>query len=333
MKKLVSILIPCYNAEMWLKKTIESALSQTWQNKEIIIVDDGSTDHSLQILKQYESPIIKIISQENMGGCAARNRALECAQGDYIQWLDADDILAPAKIECQMRVADRFDNPKILLSGPWGVFYYRHHKAEFIKSNLWKDLDPIEWFIIKFSEQVYMTNNTWLVSRQLTEQVGSWDERLSRDQDGEYFGRVVAACEKVVFVPEALSYYRRGSPESVSSGLSEKAKESEFLSKTLCINYLRSLEDSERTRKACLIFLRDGYGYHHMKQSSIAQKANLLAKELGGDLSPPVAKKGLRFARAIFGKKMAEKIRRFAWVSKVMIKANWDKLLYDLSKK
>jgi len=333
MTGLVSILIPCYNSEKWLNQTIESALSQTWVNKEIIVVDDGSTDNSLSILKTYESAIVKVVSQENKGGCAARNKAFECAQGDYIQWLDADDLLAPDKIELQMKEAHRFGNLRILFSSPWGEFYYRYQKAKFAPSHLWQDLDPVEWLLIKFSENVYMTNMSWLVSRELTELAGSWDERLLRDQDGEYFCRIVAACEKIVFVPESRSYYRRGSPKSVSVSLSDKAKNSEFISRTLCIGYLRSLEDSERSRKACMLFLQNGFGYYHWKQASIMQHANILAKELGGELLPPVPKPRLRIARAILGRNLAEKTRRLTWVLKELIKANWDKLLYDLSKK
>ena len=103
MSVLVSILIPSYNAEEWIEETIQSALSQTWPRKEIIIVDDGSTDNSLRIAKEYESNSVKVISQENSGAAVARNKALEYAQGDYIQWLDADDLLAPDKIEKQLR--------------------------------------------------------------------------------------------------------------------------------------------------------------------------------------------------------------------------------------
>ena len=331
MAELISILIPCFNAGKWLKESIESALSQTWPNKEIIIVDDGSTDHSLMIARQYESTTVKVISQENSGGSAARNRALEYAQGDYIQWLDADDILAPDKIECQMRVANRLENSRILFSSPWAEFYYRYHKAKFVKSNLWQNLDPIEWLLIKFREHVYMINNTWLVSRKLTELAGPWDERLLRDQDGEYFCRVVAASEKVMFVPEADAYYRRSSPKSVSGNLSYKAKESEFLSKKLCIGYLRSLEDSERTRKASLIFLQNGLGFYHLKQTSIIQEAKILANELGGELSLTLPKPRLRIARAILGRGLAEKTRRLTWVVKILIKANWDRLLYNFS--
>ena len=71
---LVSILIPCYNAEKWLSETINSALDQTWKNIEIIIVDDGSTDSSLAIAKTFESKNIKVLSQENRGASAARNQ-------------------------------------------------------------------------------------------------------------------------------------------------------------------------------------------------------------------------------------------------------------------
>ena len=98
MSALVSILIPAYNSGKWIRFTIESALSQSWPNKEIIIVNDGSEDNTLQIAKQFESKIVKVITQENMGASSARNKALSLAQGDYIQWLDSDDLLTSNKI-------------------------------------------------------------------------------------------------------------------------------------------------------------------------------------------------------------------------------------------
>ncbi len=95
MKPLVSILIPCYNAEAWLAQTLESALAQTWSPTEIIVVDDGSKDRSLEIAKAFEPRGVKVISQHNQGASAARNRAFQESQGDFIQYLDADDLLAP----------------------------------------------------------------------------------------------------------------------------------------------------------------------------------------------------------------------------------------------
>ena len=99
---LISILIPAYNAEKWIGETIRSALSQTWPNKEIIIVESGSTDNTLRVARQFESPIVKVLSQPNEGASSARNTAFSVSQGEYIQWLDADDLLAPDKIARQM---------------------------------------------------------------------------------------------------------------------------------------------------------------------------------------------------------------------------------------
>ena len=95
MSVLVSILIPCYNAERWIAQAIESALAQTWSEKEVIVVDDGSTDHSLEVIRQFDGRI----SWEtglNRGGNAARNRLLELARGEWLQYLDADDYLRPS---------------------------------------------------------------------------------------------------------------------------------------------------------------------------------------------------------------------------------------------
>src|SRR5471030_2045816 len=99
---LVSIVIPSYNAEKYLSETIQSALNQTWQHKEIIVVDDGSTDDSLQIAESFKSEIVKVFVQKNKGASAARNTGLREAKGDYIQFLDADDLLSPDKIEAQI---------------------------------------------------------------------------------------------------------------------------------------------------------------------------------------------------------------------------------------
>ena len=106
MSPLVSILIPCYNAEPWLAQTLESALAQTWPHREIIVVNDGSTDLSLQIARQYEVRGIRVLDQPNRGASAARNAAFAACQGEWIEFLDADDLLAPDKIERQMRLAE-----------------------------------------------------------------------------------------------------------------------------------------------------------------------------------------------------------------------------------
>lgn len=102
MPPLVSILIPCHNAERWIGQCIESALAQTWVEKEVIVVDDGSTDGSLKVIQSFGDRI-RWETGPNRGGNVARNRLLELAQGEWLQYLDADDYLLPDKIEKQMQ--------------------------------------------------------------------------------------------------------------------------------------------------------------------------------------------------------------------------------------
>src|SRR5258705_322592 len=106
MSSLVSILIPCYNAERWIAQAIESALSQTWAAKEIIVVDDGSTDRSLQIIQGFEGRI-RWETGPNAGGGSTRNRLLELAKGEWLQYLDADDCLLESKVAQQMEAVAR----------------------------------------------------------------------------------------------------------------------------------------------------------------------------------------------------------------------------------
>jgi len=99
---LVSVLVPSYNSEVYLQECLESALAQTYPNVEIIVVDDGSTDSSLEIAKRFEPRGVLVISQSNRGQAGALNTAFDASTGDYIQYLDADDMLDPRKIEIQV---------------------------------------------------------------------------------------------------------------------------------------------------------------------------------------------------------------------------------------
>ncbi len=102
MQPLVSIIIPFYNAERYLSATLQSAIDQTWNNKEIIVVDDGSTDRSIELITNFKSDKVKLYQQQNKGAAAARNLGLSHAKGEYVQFLDADDLLSKDKIEKQV---------------------------------------------------------------------------------------------------------------------------------------------------------------------------------------------------------------------------------------
>jgi glycosyltransferase involved in cell wall biosynthesis len=99
---LVSIIIPCYNSARWIAEAIQSALGQSWPNKEVIVIDDGSKDESLKVIQSFGDRI-RWETGPNRGGCAARNRGIALARGEWVQFLDADDVLLPDCIEQKFR--------------------------------------------------------------------------------------------------------------------------------------------------------------------------------------------------------------------------------------
>jgi glycosyltransferase involved in cell wall biosynthesis len=151
MAKRVPILILAFDAERWLRDTVESALAQTWQAKEIIIVHDDSTDRTPLVARVFASPDVKVVTQSNAGASAARNHALSPAQGGFIQRLDADDLLAPDKVAPQLRDAETGGTGATLLSSSLGEFVVHPDRATFVPSGLWHDLAPVDFLLANFN--------------------------------------------------------------------------------------------------------------------------------------------------------------------------------------
>jgi glycosyltransferase involved in cell wall biosynthesis len=329
MKPLVSILIPAYNAQKWIADSIQSARDQTWPNKEIIVVDDGSRDRTLPIARQFTSKVISVVTQENQGAAAARNRALELCQGDYIQWLDADDVLAPDKIERQMEVAERCQSKLTLLSSAWGYFFYRRSRATFTPSPLWNDLSPVEWLTRKWEGNWHMQTATWLVSRKLTDTAGPWDTRLLGDDDGEYFARVINASDAIQFIPQSRVYYRITSSARLSYiGRSDKKMEAQFLGMKLQIGYLRAKEDSERTRSACVTHLQTWLLHFYPNRPDLMHEAQQVAASLGGQLSLPKASWKYAWIERLFGFAAAKDAQLYYNEAKSYVLSICDKIMY-----
>lgn len=334
MKPLVSILIPAYNAEQWISDTIQSALKQTWPNKEIIIVDDGSSDGTLSITQQFASKEVCVVTQDNQGGSAARNRAFELCQGEFIQWLDADDLLSPDKVATQMEVCLQSPYQKALFSCPWGYFMYRPHRATFKPTRLWEDLSPLEWLVCKWENNAHMNPATWLVSRELTQKAGPWDTRLITGEDGEYFCRVILASSSVKFVENAKVFYRFTGSSAAGSyiGLSNRKMESQFLGMQLEIDHLLSCEDSKRTRTACTKFLQTWLHHFYPNRPDLVEKAQQLAENLGGRLSLPRASWKYAWIEKLFGFAAAKHAQLYYNSGKSYALRAWDKVMYSFER-
>ncbi len=135
----------CVPRQAWISDTLRSAIGQTWERKEIIVVGDGSKDQTLPVARQFESEQVKVVMQKNQGASATRNNAFAMSKGDYVQWLAADDLMGPEKTASQMKAAEQSGSRRTLISGAWARFMHRPYRAKFRPSPLWEDLLPAEW--------------------------------------------------------------------------------------------------------------------------------------------------------------------------------------------
>jgi glycosyltransferase involved in cell wall biosynthesis len=244
----VSVLIPCYNAEKYVGETIDSVLRQTWPAIEVIVVDDGSNDGSVTEIERFSNAGVRLIKQENRGAGAARNCAYQVSSGNFIQFIDADDLIDTNKIERQMaRIVGR---PRCIASAEWGRFHGSLHETSFDPEPVWRDLDPIDWLALSRVDGLgVLFPALWLIPRAIADAAGRWDETLSLGDDGEYFTRVLLAAERVLFCPGARCHYRSNLHGSLSGRKSPRAWASQFRVTELCEAYVREREDSERVRR------------------------------------------------------------------------------------
>lgn len=333
MQPLVSILIPAYNARKWIDQTVTSALNQTWPRKEVIVVDDGSTDGTSDVLKPFESRGVIVIRQANTGGGGARNTALAHAQGDYIQWLDHDDLLDPEKIFLQMQEALQRKDPLTLYAGSFSTFFYAVERATPVVNSMCRDLNPVEYFLEKFTKDAWLQIGAYLFSRELAAQCGPWKNTQSTDDDGDYLARAVATSSFIRFVPDARSYWRIGNVSSAGHHNSTHTRAVAWETAFHCINLLLKIEDSPRTRSACLNFLRlrhARYAYPESYEAS-EQFQNLLEK-----LGPIKAEEpGWKYSLVskVLGTGRADSIKTYAYMADMVLKRNVDKLFRRRSHK
>jgi len=253
----ISIIIPVHNSEKYLAETIESAITQTWKEKEIIIVDDGSTDSSLEIAKSFEN--IKVYQRKNSGLCASRNFGLNVAEGEYIQYLDHDDLLDPDKLEKQMNfiLSNKLTKLDIVYSKHINFIDDIHHPLNYDDSHYGKSYDqPLELFNDMLIERTIILPASYLMHRDLIKLAGGWNEQLLNNEDGEFYSRVMTKAQSVHFVPD-INIYWRATPNSLSKQVSESYLGFKYQAWTsICTNLLKN-NNSERTKYACSQLLYD----------------------------------------------------------------------------
>ena len=203
----VTIAIPCFNAERWIAACVESALAQSWPEKEIVVVDDGSTDGSLGILEKLGTSI-RLIRSDHRGGNHARNEALRHANGEWLQFLDADDYLEPAKLSQQFAESDGGANADVIYSATWMEDTGNQSREP-------SEIDPnLDIFGQWLAWQLPQTGGC-LWRKSALETLGGWRADQPCCQEHELYLRAMQAGLRFVFAPTPHAVYRLWSEETV----------------------------------------------------------------------------------------------------------------------
>lgn len=309
MSPLVSIIVPCYNAGRWLAETLESALAQTWPEKEIIVINDGSTDGSLAIAEQFAARGVRVIDQPNRGASAARNHGLRVARGEFMQFLDADDLISPDKVTAQIELLRKRPAGTVATCA-WGRFQSDPARAQFVDTVVCRDFAPVDFLVLAGDTGTMMHPSCWLLPRAVAERAGPWDESLSLNDDGEYFCRVLLASAGMAFCPDGRSCYRSGLPGSLSQQRGEHARRSQFHSLELITTHLRAAEDSPRTRRAAANYYQRFVYDFFPAPTDLMKAAAIRITALGGSTlsTPPMGPKA-RMLAALLGWKNVSRLR------------------------
>jgi glycosyltransferase involved in cell wall biosynthesis len=207
---LVSILIPCYNAEAWVKQCIESALQQTYPNKEVIIIDDGSTDGSAGVIDRFRDKIT-FKRAANSGANATRNELTRLAQGEWLQYLDADDYFLPGKVESDINLLSTSKGELDVIYSPM----IHHDTAKPERDYTVKITADDE--IVNYIRWIPFGTHSMLLRRQSVLAVGGWNPDQPCCQEHELLLRLLLAESRFAQSQTPGAVYRHHGSNTIST--------------------------------------------------------------------------------------------------------------------
>jgi glycosyltransferase involved in cell wall biosynthesis len=307
---LVSICMPAYNAGKYITEAIESVITQTYTNWELIIVNDGSTDDTAAQLEKLTDHRIKVYYQQNNGQCIAANKAFSLSKGELIKFMDADDLISCDFLKSQIAVVD--GKTDVIASAVWGRFYNNDINTFNVNTDIiTADFEPINWLkTAMYNRQVMLQCALWLIPRQILEEAGLWHNDLSLINDFEFFIRVLLAAKLIRFASEAVLYYRSGLNNSLSTLKSRKGAQSAFTSISLGTSYLLNAEDSALVKSIAANCFQDfAYTFYPYHKDLVIQ-AEIKVKELGGASTSFPAGGYTRVISSVIGWKLTKVLKR-----------------------
>lgn len=211
---VISVVIPVYNGAKTIKETIESVLQQTYQSFEIIVINDGSQDETLAVINSIQDQRVKVFSYPNAGLSASRNRGFAQARGEYIAFLDADDLWTKDKLEAQLEALQQ--NPQAAVAYSWTD--HIDEDGKFLRPASYNSCSGNVYERLLIGNFLVCGSNTLIRAQALTK-IGGFDESLNSAEDWDMWLRL-APCHEFVVVPRPQVLYRI-SPYSMSANISK----------------------------------------------------------------------------------------------------------------
>lgn len=208
--RLVSVITPCYNSAEWLEATVASVFAQTWQDFELVLVDDGSTDNTRELIEAIavrHAPRVRVVVGPNAGAATARNRGLQVATGVFIQYLDADDLLWPDAITQRVQALDA--SGADVAYSDWQR-YEEVESGNFVAGDIMQrrmedvDADPAIALLTSF----WCPPAALLYRRSIVDRIGGWKQQLAPIEDARYMLDVVLCGGRYVHVAGIGASYR-----------------------------------------------------------------------------------------------------------------------------
>ena len=251
MNPLVSIIIPVYNTASFVVEAVRSALDQTYQNVEVIVVDDGSTDNSLSLVESIHDERLRVFPQINQGACVARNRGIAEARGAYVKFLDSDDILYPDAVAVQLEQQSRLGKDEVV----FGDFDFVDEHGNVFYENVFDE----KAFLAEDQDYWFLTNWEMLITcplhrREYLVEYKGFDNRLRSGQESFLHMKLSMKGVKFVYQPYRIFGYRSHQNEGRIS----------------CqrMRILPKIEDLVYRNEAMLRLVQDKYGKDANKLSS-----------------------------------------------------------------
>lgn len=227
-EKLVSVVIPTHNRDKLVSRAVDSVLSQTYQPIEVIVVSDGSTDHTDQIMAEYEKkyPNVRYIAYKpGKGGNHARNTGIKAAQGEYVAFLDDDDEWLAEKIEKQIKIFEADPKIGIVCTAISSIYDDSGKKKEFIPKA------PYDCSVEILKHNVIGPTITVCVRHELLDEVGMFDEDLCAMQDWDLWIRLCQITKVGVVTTPCVLYHNATENGQISWNYKKNAEASEYLQK------------------------------------------------------------------------------------------------------